>query len=834
MPEAPTRCTNCGKDMMPKAQLGTITGYIIRHKFCSCDETKRLSKYQTVEKLCANCHKQIEDAEQKGSFISFIFLKARCQCPRAKQSSGDGALQAKSNTSNAAANKLTANTGTANKHTTNIHIANKRTAQQRKSAAFKLSPAASMTAATELTPGSIIGGNFEVKERIGWGGMGIVLRARHNIIGTDYALKVLTPALINEQTWSLFQSEARTMGRLTHPTFVKVYDLGLHGGTLPFYTMDLLSGQSLEAAIIEHGNLNESDTIEIFLQVLDGLAYAHRNGIIHRDLKPSNIMLCPITADGASSLQVKLLDFGIAKSINKSYGNLHKDISAKPNETQSADAFGSPVYMSPEQSLGSAVDQRTDIYSIGCCLFETLTGFVPFDAQSTPEISKLHQYAEPPKLADALPQKQFTQSIEHVVQKCLAKSPDDRYQSAKELAIDLHRIREGKDLTAYKSTISGSGFELSPRESNSVIEVSGRARIAILATVIVAVSGAAYSIFGLPYISESSEKNGTINNTKTADGLGTARTDNKTSSSLPVAKIKAAFEQIDATQARLTFTPDILVGQLVTERPPQTYELRGELRVPLDRHYELRPVSPESGYLDALKTLDITDLVINDAKLKNYDKDLVDKDNAALTANNKIDMAPYCKTVGRLFPITRVKLCPSIVDYSNLLSNFPKIKTLCIARPESTTVISKSDSIFLSDKLHRLDLIDVESCAPWLDTFTSAKNIDHMEVTAATLTQSDLEKIKDKPKLKKLTIAVPAVTDSVLVSMLNMSELSRLKINYNPAQLGLISKALHGKTQLKNLTFYKVTDMQKVAAQIAPLQNGITDIKLDAKELYQY
>lgn len=149
--------------------------------------------------------------------------------------------------------------------------------------------------------------------------MGVVVRVEHVVIGKQYALKLLIPEQINEISWLRFKSEAKTMAALNHSAMVKVYDLGLHISQIPFYAMDLLTGITLEQAIIERGALKLDDTIAIMLKVLDGLAYAHKNGITHRDLKPSNIILCDTEAtdQNLADKAIKILDFGIAKGGNR-------------------------------------------------------------------------------------------------------------------------------------------------------------------------------------------------------------------------------------------------------------------------------------------------------------------------------------------------------------------------------------------------------------------------------------------------------------------------------------------------------------------------------------
>ncbi len=294
----------------------------------------------------------------------------------------------------------------------------------------------------ELPAGYLVGGVFKIVRPIGEGGMGVVYLAQHQSLGQQYALKVLSPDAVNEQNWLRFQAEAKILARLKHPTVVQVYDLGLHEKSIPFYSMDYLVGSTLEELLVEKGALPLSFAIEVFLAVLDGLSYAHGHNIIHRDIKPANIFVCsggnPAERAKNKKLQVKILDFGISKLV---------DASAKTQQlTAVGEIFGSPFYMSPEQCRGDKVDGRSDIYSVGCSLFETLTGFVPFEGKTSLDITLLHEEADPPLLSDVNQSiaASLPDSIDTVIAKCLAKQPQDRYQSADQMALDLERVRDGK------------------------------------------------------------------------------------------------------------------------------------------------------------------------------------------------------------------------------------------------------------------------------------------------------------------------------------------------------------------------------------------------------
>lgn len=287
----------------------------------------------------------------------------------------------------------------------------------------------------EIKTGTLIGGAYKLLTRIGRGGMGDVYRARHIVLGKDFAVKLLTGQELNNANWLRFQTEARVISRLDHKNIVKVYNLGLHENVLPFYAMDLLEGEPLDAVLQRLGPLKIEDCLPLYLQVLDGLHYAHRHGVVHRDIKPANIML--IVDEGPVPI-VKLLDFGIAK-----LSGLDNKISQ--SLTAPGEIFGSPYYMSPEQCLGQKVDPRSDVYSVGCALFETLTGRPPFRGENSFKTICMHNSDNPPSLKQVTGL-EFPAAMEHVVARCLKKRPEERYQSMKDMEVDLIRIGQGKDL----------------------------------------------------------------------------------------------------------------------------------------------------------------------------------------------------------------------------------------------------------------------------------------------------------------------------------------------------------------------------------------------------
>lgn len=369
------------------------------------------------EGLCPTCGKPPVKS-RAGSVMSYFFQHNYCQC---------GVAPSPKASSNAIKARPGARTLTAD-----------RFARRKQLTESQYSASASSLSQTIFPAGTIIGNTFEIVSQIGLGGMGVVYLAEHIGLHRRFALKILSAEFVNDQNWLRFQAEAKILAGLNHRTFVKVFDLGIHEQSVPFYSMDYLQGRTLEEQLAQDGPMAIGLALDTFIEVLDGLAYAHRHGIIHRDLKPGNIMLC--TIDGVKA--VRVLDFGISKLIGANAEVVQR-------LTSIGEIFGSPSYMSPEQCRGDLVDARSDIYSIGCTLFEVLSGFVPYEGTTALETVVMHQEQEPPLLSEVVAAGTFPPSIDLVLVKCLAKLPQDRYQSAMELAADLTSIKNGKELLAY-------------------------------------------------------------------------------------------------------------------------------------------------------------------------------------------------------------------------------------------------------------------------------------------------------------------------------------------------------------------------------------------------
>lgn len=305
---------------------------------------------------------------------------------------------------------------------------------------------------------------YQVIEEIGRGGMGLVYRCRDLKLDKDVAVKVVAWSF-NDDDAARFHMEARLLAQLSHPNILTVLDFGYSDDGTLFLVTDMVSGRSLDRLIAENGAFEALDAVPIFVQILEGIAHAHAGGILHRDIKPSNIML--VERDNNPPLAI-ILDFGLGKLMAEDQ-----------RLTRTGAMLGSPPYMSPEQASGKSVDERSDIYSMGCLIFETLTGRKPFEGQNVHATMLMQVQKAPPTLGEIAGDRQFAPELEVIVARCLAKVPDDRFQSALELRSALLEYVEA-DRARSSSLVSGvhaiSGvyklINISPRVSRTILVVA--------------------------------------------------------------------------------------------------------------------------------------------------------------------------------------------------------------------------------------------------------------------------------------------------------------------------------------------------------------------------
>ncbi|HEX7879648.1 MAG TPA: serine/threonine-protein kinase, partial [Candidatus Eisenbacteria bacterium] len=304
-------------------------------------------------------------------------------------------------------------------------------------------------------------GPYEILSPLGAGGMGEVYRARDTRLGRDVAVKVLPEHLsANPDVRARFEREAKTVSSLNHPNICTLFDVGREGDT-DYLVMELVEGDTLDARL-RRGPLPPADLLRIGRQVADALDRAHRAQVIHRDLKPGNIML---TKSGA-----KLMDFGLARAAGAAAGSgsgvamsalTHTPTVAQALTTQGT-LVGTFQYMAPEQLEGGEADQRSDIWALGCVLYEMASGRRPFDGRSQASLIAAILEREPAPLAEAPSGSTsvagaIPTGLGRIIRNCLAKDPDDRIQTAHDVKLQLDGVAEGMGLSNLVTPVPGAG-----------------------------------------------------------------------------------------------------------------------------------------------------------------------------------------------------------------------------------------------------------------------------------------------------------------------------------------------------------------------------------------
>ncbi|MCA9802152.1 MAG: serine/threonine protein kinase [Cyanobacteria bacterium HKST-UBA02] len=426
---------------------GSLTQWIMA---CTCDVAPDPEIEQTAIELCQTCGKKIGKGRQ-GSFTQFIFRSDLCSCdlPRPIKHGAD---------SLPAAPGTETHSGMAVQEGSDL-----------------APPPEELEEEILLDERSFPVERYRAVGVLGQGAGSKVYLARDRLLNKLVAVKTLTAA--SPQMLISFQDEARATSRLRHRSIADVIDFGATTAGTPYMVLDYVEGNSLQAIIASDGTLPWNLCRSIFIELCEALSYAHEQGIFHRDIKPSNILI-NLMEDG--TLTVHIIDWGIAISMGAK--------SVQETDQARDTIVGTPFYMSPDQGLGRPYDSRSEIYSLGCVLFECLAGTPPFSGETALETLSKHASEEPPRLSEIIDTPRIPNEIEAVIGRALEKEPDSRYQSMQEFAAALEKIPENSD---EQSRQIKPAPELSFVKRGSPVR-RALARISITLLSLAAIAGAGY------------------------------------------------------------------------------------------------------------------------------------------------------------------------------------------------------------------------------------------------------------------------------------------------------------------------------------------------------
>lgn len=398
-------CRRCNKPKQ-RAAAGSITQWIA---LCDCESLKS-AQTEEMQKLsvhiCADCGKRIVGKERSGSFTQWVFRSDVCCCNQPRVESDDDDVPTSLPTGGWLAARL-----------------RNQEQKDRERALKDIAP--QDRALIDVDPTLFPQDRYVPLELLGAGAEGNVYLCCDLLLSKNVAVKTLH--VLDGQQLMAFQQEARATSRLNHPNIVTTLDFGATADGKPYMVMELSSGISLAQYLEANGPLSEELAVVLFEKICLALQYAHDKGVYHRDLKPSNFVIL----ENAGQPDIQVIDFGVAQI---------KHERQEPTIVQGRTVAGTPAYMSPDQVSGLPYDARSEIYALGCVMFEALTGRVPFLGDTSMETLTMHANAPPPALSDF--QDEISEELDAIVLTCLAKEPDERFQSMQELASGLQRLQE--------------------------------------------------------------------------------------------------------------------------------------------------------------------------------------------------------------------------------------------------------------------------------------------------------------------------------------------------------------------------------------------------------
>ena len=632
----------------------------------------------------------------------------------------------------------------------------------------------SYQSALDFEIGDTIGGTYCILSHLGRGGMGHVYGVEHVMLRQTYALKILHADSATGTSWKRFQNEARTIAKLDHPNIIKVHNLGVHNEKVPYYVMDLLEGETLSSLIRRMGRLSEKDTLDLFIPLCDGLGYAHAHGVVHRDIKPSNIMLIVQN----EKVIPKLVDFGLVKLV----GNA---LSPSQQLTASGEVFGSPLYMSPEQSIGRHINERTDIYSLGCTLFQALSGSPPFVGENVVQTVMKHQNEPAPTLKEASMGLDFSPEWEAVCARALAKEADNRYQTMDEFAADLMAIRAGKKLNVASATAGGDLFGDAPANTAIAKQRDTKKRftmVGLIGAAVLLVVGSAGTYFMLQAQKKSEITSRPIDSMQGGVHEGD-KASTETAATAPVTPATMAldpdFEDTSKkfvqnggkleNNERVFLFPKQEIGNLQTHfgdpQKDKNYAVMGEVKIPFAPEFPLLQFDANElvgAHPKVLRRFEPTDL-----QAVHFLDKVTDTDDV-------LRFLDHMTLIG----VLNIEGCDVTAKGLETVGSFDKLQTLYLGRTKNLTAedVAKLKNL---GNLVSLDFRGHKNITPLLEKLTTSKKLLELKLSDSAISEQDMALISKISGLKKIELVNCKINDKKVAYLKKIPDLYQIKLAQN-------------------------------------------------------
>jgi predicted Ser/Thr protein kinase len=629
-----------------------------------------------------------------------------------------------------------------------------------------------LTAAADIAPETTLLDKFKVIKILGRGGMGTVYQVRHLHLGTEFAFKCLNKRRQNDSVWRRFQVEARAAHKLDHRHLIKVHDSGLMPDGQPYLIMDYVDGVTLGDEIARLGRLPIARVLKIFFQVASALQYAHENGVIHRDIKPSNIML----VNDGSRLVVKVVDFGIAKLTGIDEFN-------QQTLTRTGEIFGSPLYMSPEQCLGTTVDARSDLYSTGCMMYEALTGAPPIMGDSALATMMKHQSEKPLSLKEASLGLDFPPQLDAIVAKLLEKDPQMRYSNAESLRADLVSLERALNsdmvapVIAAAPVLDKSASKKTPEMG--AISVRRVAAIVALAASLSLISGIAIGYF-LHAADQSVHQDPTVTNPQTAVTAKTSSTAPEPTAITPAPTALLVTKQETPGLAPFrSCSKDTADGNRVFQFPtdprfsPGKIKFRGHNGEPLEQWAQGQViVSPAQP----VKLVVGTGIISDPSRLSLFKPGEI----------GSIELDDCDENLHEIIKQLPRLACPQVrADHTSLddddlviLDQIPNLDSLFIRGTKVTA--DKLAKMKILPGLKSFAIGELKDPQPVLARLKDMSHLSMLHIANCTLTENDFQKLGKVTTLTWLQlIATPGLDDNTLKHLRGLTNLHNLDIRHS-------------------------------------------------------